>query len=153
MELDSQDLKILKILQVDARTGIDWIAGDVGLSSASVQRRLRRLRNNHVITAEVAIVSPKAVGRAMTFLLSVELERDNLEVLAKFKAKIKSDPRVQQCYYVTGESDFMLIVTAKDMESFDVFTQEMFFNESNVRRYKTSVVMERTKVGLTLPLD
>ncbi|MFT4670785.1 MAG: Lrp/AsnC family leucine-responsive transcriptional regulator [Pseudohongiellaceae bacterium] len=153
MELDSQDLKILKILQVDARTGIDWIAGDVGLSSASVQRRLRRLRNNHVITAEVAIVSPKAVGRVMTFLLSVELERDNLDVLVKFKAKIKSDPRVQQCYYVTGESDFVLIVTAKDMDSFDVFTQEMFFNESNVRRYKTSVVMERTKVGLTLPLD
>ena len=153
MELDNQDLKILKILQVDVRTNIDRIAEDVGLSTASVQRRLKRLRDNNVIAAEVAVVSPKATGYVMTFLISVELERDNLDFLGKFKAKIKREPCIQQCYYITGESDFLLIVTAKDMESFDAFTQEMFFTDSNVRRYKTSVVMERTKVGLTLPLD
>ena len=153
MELDNQDLKILRILQQDARTGIEIIAGEVGLSTASVQRRLKRLRDNKVIAAEVAVVSPKAVGQVMTFLLSVELERDNLDFLARFKAKVRKDNRVQQCYYVTGESDFILIVTAKDMESFDRFTQEMFFNDSNVRRYKTSVVMERTKVTLALPLE
>ena len=89
MDLDKQDLKILKILQVDVRTGIDHIAEEVGLSTASVQRRLKRLRDNHVIAAEVAVVSPKAVGQVMTFLLSVELERDNLEFLASFKIKIK----------------------------------------------------------------
>ncbi len=152
MELDNQDLKILNILQTDVRTPIDRIAEDVGLSTASVQRRLKRLRDNNVITAEVAIVSPKAVGQAMTFIVAVELERDSLEVLAQFKTKIKKEPRIQQCYYVTGEADFILIVTAKDLENFDLFTQQMFFDDSNVRRYKTSVVMQRTKAGMTLPL-
>jgi len=153
MKLDKQDLKLLKILQVDVRTSIDRLAGEVGLSVASVQRRLKRLRDSHVIAAEVAVVSPRAVGQVMTFLLSIELERDNLDCLRRFKEKIKKEPRIQQCYYVTGESDFILIVTAEDMESFDEFTQQMFFDDSNVRRYKTSVVMERTKVSLALPLD
>ena len=88
----------------------------------------------------------------MSFIISVELERDHINHLTQFKKRIKNEPRVQQCYYVTGEADFMLIVTARDMDDFERFTQTLFYNDSNVRRYKTSVVMERTKVGLSLPL-
>ncbi|MEH6446117.1 MAG: Lrp/AsnC family transcriptional regulator [Oceanospirillaceae bacterium] len=152
MQLDNQDLQILKILQIDLRKSVEFIANEVGLSSASVQRRLKRLRDNNVISAEVAIVSPKAVGKSMSFIISVELERDHINHLAQFKARIKNEPQVQQCYYVTGEADFVLIVTATDMEDFEQFVQQLFYNDSNVRRYKTSVVMERTKVGLSLPL-
>ena len=153
MELNSQDRKLLQILQSDARTSIDQLAEEVGLSSASVQRHLKKLRDNKVIEAEVAVVSPKAVGQAMTFLVFVELERDNLEYMAQFKTKIKKETHIQQCYYVTGEADFILVVYAKDMEDFDAFTKKMFFDDSNVRRYKTSVVMERSKVSLALPLN
>ncbi len=152
MKLDSQDLKILSILQVDIKVSTERLSEQVGLSSASIQRRLKRLRDNKVISSEVAVVSPKAVGQAMTFLISVELRRDNVNCFNIFKSKIKKSSRVQQCYYVTGEADFILIVTAKDMEDFDEFTQQMFFADSNVQHFKTSVVMERTKVSLALSL-
>ncbi len=152
MQLDNQDLHILRILQSDVRKSIDYVAQEVGLSTASVQRRLKRLRDKQVISAEVAIVSPAAVGQLMSFIVSVELERDHVDHLAKFKAAIKKLPQVQQCYYVTGEADFILIVTAQDMQDFEAFTQQLFYNDSNVRRYKTSVVMESTKIGLRLPL-
>jgi len=152
MELDSQDLKILSILQVDVKASTERLSEEVGLSPASIQRRLKRLRDNKVISSEVAIVSPKAVGQAMTFLISVELRRDNVDCFKVFKSKIKKSARVQQCYYVTGDADFILIVTAKDMEDFDEFTQQMFFADSNVLHFKTSVVMERTKVSLALSL-
>lgn len=152
MELDNQDLKILEILQVDVKASTEKLSEEAGLSSASIQRRLKRLRDNKVISAEVAIVSPKAVGQTMTFIISVQLRRDNIECFGAFKAKIQKSPRIQQCYYVTGEADFILIVTAQDMEDFDKFTQQMFFADSNVLHFKTSVVMDRTKVSLALPL-
>ena len=152
MKLDDYDLKLLALLQKDVRTSIDKLSETIGLSTASIQRRLKRLRDNKVISAEVAVVSPKAVGQLMTFIISIELERDNIESLRKFKNRIENEPRVQQCYYVTGESDFILIICARDMEEFDRFTQELFFDVSNVRRYRTSVVMERTKVSLELNL-
>ncbi|MCP4274295.1 MAG: Lrp/AsnC family transcriptional regulator [Gammaproteobacteria bacterium] len=53
----------------------------------------------------------------------------------------------------TGEADFILILLAKDMEDFDDFTQRMFFDDRNVRHFKTSVVMGRSKVSLALSLD
>ncbi len=153
MELDKQDLKILQLLQTNLKVSIEIIAENVGLSLASINRRIKRLRENKIITSEVAVVSPKAVGQHMTFLVSVELERENIEKLVAFKHKIKQEPRIQQCYYVTGEADFILVVLAKNMEDFDQFTQQIFFNDSNVRRYNTSVVMDRTKVSLEVPLS
>lgn len=152
MQLDNQDLHILRILQEDVRKSIEYLAQEVGLSTASVQRRLKRLRDNKIIAREVAIIAPKAVGQLMSFVISVELERDHINHLKQFKNRIKHEPRVQQCYYVTGEADFILIVTARDMDDFERFTQTLFYNDSNVRRYKTSVVMERTKIGLGLSM-
>ena len=152
MTLDKQDLKLLKILQVDVKTSIDRLAEEVGLSPASIQRRLKRLRKEQVITSEVAIVCPQAVGQLMTFIISVQLNRDNIDCFNTFKKKIKNIACIQQCYYITGEADFVLIVTAKDMLDFDQFTQSLFFNDNNVKHFKTSVVMGRTKVSLALPI-
>ena len=152
LALDAQDRRLLKILQVNNRTSLDHLVEEVGLSLASVQRRLKRMRDHRVISAEVAVVSPKAVGQMMTFIISVELERESIKHLNSFKKKVSEEARIQQCYYVTGGSDFIMVVTAKDMEDFETFSQQMFFDDSNIRRYKTSVVMDNTKVSLALPL-
>ena len=150
--MDEQDLKLLEILQLDVRTSIERLSEEVGLSTASIQRRLKRLRDSKIITSEVAVISPNAVGQIMTFIISVVLRRDSPDCFKKFITKISKTERIQQCYYVTGEADFILITTAKDMEDFDDFTQQMFFDDTNVRHFKTSVVMGRTKVSLAVPL-
>jgi Lrp/AsnC family transcriptional regulator, leucine-responsive regulatory protein len=151
--LDNADRILLDRLQTDASLGVDALAHACGLSVASVQRRLKRLRASGVIEREVAILSPAAVGAPMTFIIMVELERERREQLAAFRAAIREEPQVQQAYYVTGESDFALVCVARDMADFEALTHRLFFENGNVRRFRTSVVMERTKVGLTAPVD
>lgn len=150
--LDQADRILLDQLQTDATQGIDALAHACGLSVASVQRRLKRLRASGVIAREVAQLEPAAVGMPMTFMIMVELERERREQLAAFRAAIRDEPQVQQAYYVTGESDFALVCVAKNMADFEALTQRLFFENGNVRRFRTSVVMERTKVGLTVPV-
>ncbi|KUJ68128.1 ArsR family transcriptional regulator [Streptomyces albus subsp. albus] len=152
VKLDHLDYAILDRLQRDARTIAELIAVEVGLSTAAVQRRIKRLRETGVIAREVAVLSPKALGLAMTFIVEVEMEHERPEVLEEFRARMDADAHVQQCYYVTGSHDFVLIVTTRDMADFDTFTQRTFFGNTNVRRFTTSVVMRPAKVGLTLPL-
>lgn len=153
MKLSKQDLKILELLQIDVKISVERLSEEVGLSTASVQRHLKRLRDNKVIAQEVAIISPKSVNQSMTFIISVELNRNYKDCFNYFKNKVKKNNTIQQCYYITGEADFILIVTARDMEKFEEFTQSFFFSDIAVLHFKTSVVMGRTKVGLTLPLD
>ena len=147
------DYKILQLLQDNAREKLENIASETGLSVATVQRRIKGLKQRGAIERETAIINADAAGYAMTFLIFVEMERERLDQLDAFRRKAKAEPQVQQCYYITGEADFALFVLGKDMADFERLTHRLFFEDTNVKRFRTSVVMQRTKVGLTVPLD
>ena len=151
--VDNFDRKILDIVQVSNRTTSDQIAEQVGLSPAAVQRRLKRMRAQGIIQADVSVINPKAIGHAMTFVVQVTLERERVDLMHNFKKEMNANRSVQQCYYVTGSSDFILIVTAVDMEGYDNFTREAFFDNANIKSFQTNVVMDPVKVGLTIPID
>ncbi|MDD1792828.1 Lrp/AsnC family transcriptional regulator [Enterovibrio makurazakiensis] len=151
--IDNFDRKILNIVQASNRATSDYIADQVGLSPAAVQRRLKRMREHKVIRSDVSVVDPKALGYAMTFVVQVTLERERVDLMHNFKKEMKANRSVQQCYYVTGSSDFILIVTAADMAGYDTFTREAFFDNANIKSFQTNVVMDPVKVGLSVPID
>lgn len=146
--MDDKDLEILKLMQRNARLTADSISAEVGLSAPAVQKRLKRLRETGVIESERAVLSPGKLGREMTVIVEVELERENRRYLDEFKQKMRNAPAVQQCYYATGKADFILIVVTSGIKEYEDFTQEYFFDESNVSRFTSSVVMDRVKVSL-----
>jgi DNA-binding Lrp family transcriptional regulator len=150
--LSQSDLKILRLLQDNAREKLETIAFETSLSVATVQRRIKHLKASGVIERETALVSPEAAGYAMTFIILVELERERLDQLDAFRTKAKAELQVQQCYYITGEADFALVVLARDMADFEQLTHRLFIEDTNVKRFRTSVVMRRTKTGMTVPL-
>ncbi len=150
--MDSKDLKILDILQRDNRTPTEQIAAEIGLSSTAIQRRIKRLREQGVIVQDTAVVSPEAVGCKLTLIVEVTLLRGPAYGLDEFRRSIREIPEIMQCYQVTGEADFVLIVSARDMEDYDAFTSRFFVDNPNVARFTTSVVMQRVKVSLSLPL-
>lgn len=153
MSLDAHDRQILDAMQQNARVGLESLAADTGLSVASVQRRVRRLRDDGVIAAEIAVLDPAKLGQTMTFVVMVELERERLDQIDAFARRAEAEPQVQQCYYVTGDADFCLICTASDMQDFEALTHRLFFDSANVRRFRTSVVMGRKKVGLRVSVS
>lgn len=148
LNIDSSDRLILSTLQTDARVSLDSLAHLTGLSPATVQRRIRRLRESGVIQRDATILDADALGWGMSFLVLVEMERERLDVLDAFKRRMRAEQQVQQCYYITGDADFALICLARDMKDFEQLTRRLFFDDSNIRRFRTSVVMDRTKVSL-----
>ncbi|WDE08281.1 Lrp/AsnC family transcriptional regulator [Thalassomonas viridans] len=153
MELDQADIRILAAMQENARIGLEALAESTALSVASVQRRLKQLRAKQVITREIAVLDPEKLGQAMSFIVMVEMERERAQQLDDFTRLALAEPQVQQCYYITGEADFCLICSAADMKDFEALTQRLFFDNNNVRRFKTSVVMGKKKVTLDVNLD
>lgn len=150
--LTPNDLIILRLLQDNAREKLETIALETGLSVATIQRRIKYLKSSGMILGENALISPESVGFLMTFLIMVELERERLDQIDAFRRKVRAEPYIQQCYYITGEADFALIALARDIQDFENLTHRLFFDDANVKRFRTSVVMNRTKVGLSVPL-
>ena len=152
--MDALDVKILNIIQHDNRLSTEKIALRVGSSPSAVQRRLKRLREDGIIEAELAIVSPEAVGLTVTAIVGVIIhkERPLVATVSKFKELMLNTPEVMQCYDVTGEFDFIVVVTARDMPEYDSISRRLFEENSNVSRYKTALVLKRIKSQTAIPL-
>jgi DNA-binding Lrp family transcriptional regulator len=150
--LDEFDLRILERYQHDTQLPAHTIARAVGLSAAAVQRRLKRLRETGVIRREVAELAPEAVGLPITCLVAVDLERERAADLERFKRKMHGLTEVQQCYYVTGQADFILVVLVSSMAAYDEFTRRALLDDENVRSFVTTIVMDRVKTGVAVPL-
>jgi Lrp/AsnC family leucine-responsive transcriptional regulator len=151
-ELDRIDIGILQAVQQNNRLTSEELGERVGLSATACQRRLRRLRAEGVIEADISVISPKAVGRPVSMLVLVSLERERADIVDKFKTAIRSTPEVMIGYYVTGDADFVLLITAKDMEDYEKFTRRFFYENHDIKGFKTMVVMDRVKASFALPI-
>lgn len=150
--LDTYDLKIASELQRDNLQSADEIAAKVGLSASAVHRRIAKLRKDKVIVADTSVLDPHALGFRMTFIVEVILEKVRVQEVGAIKRRLIAAPEVQQIYNVTGDVDLLLIVVARDMDHFEQISRSHFSADPHVRRYRTSVVMDRVKCGVALPL-
>lgn len=153
IELDRFDRRILAILQADARRSAELIGTQVGLSASAVQRRVARLRESGVITAEVAVVDAKSAGHPLTVVVDVEVERERPELLARLKQWIVAEPAIQEAWYVTGEGDYVLILLARDVAHYEALMNRLVSENANVRRFHTRVALGTLKRGLAVPMD
>lgn len=150
--LDKIDRRILAIVQKDARRPAELIGAEVGLSASAVQRRMARMREEGIITAEVAVIDPMSAGHPLTMIVDVEVERERPELLASLKQWIAAQAFIQEAWYVTGAGDYVLIVIARDVDDFEASMQRMIAENANVRRFHTRVALSTLKRGLLVPM-
>ncbi|WFU45263.1 Lrp/AsnC family transcriptional regulator [Bradyrhizobium sp. CB82] len=153
MRYDRVDARILEIVQKNNRLTSDVMSELAGLSATACQRRLKRLRSDGFIEADVSIVSPRAVGRPIQMLVLVTMERERSDIIDRFKKDIKSSAEVVNGFYVTGDADFILYVTARTMEDYEQFTRRFFYKNPDIKCFKTMVVLDRVKAGFAVPVE
>jgi len=150
--LDSFDFAILTILQQNNRMALQEIGRVVNLSAAAVQRRVRRMEDANIIQANIAMVDPAAVGRPITVIVEVVVDSEHANLLDAARNDFASAPEVQQCYYVTGAVDFILVLTVPTMEEYESLSRRLFLENTNVKHFQTYVAMNRVKTGVSVPM-
>lgn len=150
--LDDFDLKILAEVQRNNTQPLRVIADAVALSTPAVARRLQRLREHGVIVSDVSIIDPNSVGQPISLIVEICVESELIDDLDSIQNRFLSCPQIQQCYYVTGEVDFILIMLVRDMQEYEALTRSLFFADGNVRHFRTFVAMKRVKVNQAVVL-
>jgi Lrp/AsnC family leucine-responsive transcriptional regulator len=150
--IDDLDKQLLSLVQKDALISTEALGAAVGLSSTAAKRRLNKLRKNGTIRNTVSVVDPKKLGYDIFTLVQVNLERDRRDITDSFKLAIKLNPRIVQGFYTTGDADFVLLVASKSLEEYEIFTREFFWENTNIKSFKTMVVMDYVKQGFELPM-
>jgi len=150
--IDQVDLVLLSMLQKDALASTEQLGSAVGLSATAAKRRVNKLRKSGVISKDVSVVDPESVGFEIFSLVFVNLERDRRDIVHSFKKSISQNPRITSGFYTTGEADFVLLVASRSLAEYDAFTQDFFWENPNIKNFKTMVVLDRVKCGFELPL-
>lgn len=151
-KLDRYDRILLAAIQDDARLAQSELGERASLSTAAVNRRLKRLADDGVIERYTACIDPKAVGYGLTIVVEVMVESERADLLDAMQKRFKACPQIQQCYYVAGECDFVLVFLVRDMEQYVALTRELFHDDNNVRAFKTLVAMDRVKTGMSVAI-
>ena len=149
--LDDLDRKILHEVQLNNQLTSTQLAERIGLSPTSAQRRLNRLRRDKIIKGDVAIIAGADVGRTMTMIVSVQLERDRSDIIDHFKKAVRKEPNVMSAYYVTGDTDFVLLISARDINQYEEFTRTFLYDNPDIKGFKTTVVMDQIKASFYVP--
>jgi len=153
MKLDTYDRVLLEAIQQDGRTPQSELGQRAHLSTAAVNRRLKLLEGDGVIEGYRASLNPKALGYDLTVVVEVKVENERADLLDELQRRFAACPQVQQCYYVAGEWDFVLIFLVRSMDQYVELTRELFFGSGNVKGFNTLVAMNRVKTGSSVPVD
>jgi len=149
---DSIDLKILSVLQEDARIANVDLADRANLSPSPCLTRVRRLEGAGFIKGYVALLKPEAVGLGVSVFVQVRLERQMESSLNAFEKAISARPEVMECYLMTGTSDYLLRVVVSDLSEFQGFVTDLS-KIPGVGNIQSSVAIKQVKYKTALPLS
>ena len=147
---DPLDLRILEILQTNARETQAEIARDVGLAPSAVLERVRKLEARGVIRGYSALVDPKAL--ALPLLAFVAVRSDEAGTDDRVAQLLAELPEVLEVHHVAGDDCYLVKVRARDAEQLGVLLRTRFARIPGVRSTRTTIVLETVKETPRLPI-
>lgn len=145
VKLDRIDRKILNILQENNQITNLELADQVGISASPCLRRVRHLRETGVISHDVSLINPHQVGCNFIVFLNVSLEKQREDLLENFERKMNQQPEVMQCYFVSGDFDYFLVIMVSNVEEYHDFVRRVLANDHNIKVFRTSFALNRVK--------
>jgi Lrp/AsnC family leucine-responsive transcriptional regulator len=151
--LDRIDRKILNALQNDNQITNLALAEKVGISPPPCLRRVRRLRELGIIARDVSLLDPFKIGHNLIVFVSITLEKQREDLLSHFERKMHERHEVMQCYFVSGDSDYLLIINVADMNQYNEFARTILANEPNIKMFRSSFCLNRIKYDTSIRLE
>jgi len=152
IQLDKIDRAILGVLQENARISNVEMAERVGLSQSACLRRVNQLEHDGVIESYQAVISNRAIGQQITAIIQITLNGQSEAMLGEFEAAVERCPYIVACFLMSGASDYIIRINAKDMEHFEYIHKNWLSTLPHVFRMQSSfsmrVVVNRANIDM-----
>ena len=141
--IDELDVKILSLLQGNARETQAEIARAVGLAPSAVLERIRKLETRGVIKGYTALLDPRVMGQGMLAFVAVRSE----EVLTDngVAQQLSQVAEVLEVHHVAGEDCYLVKVRTKDAEQLGALLRQRIGRIPGVKSTRTTIVLETVK--------
>ncbi|MEP7291063.1 MAG: Lrp/AsnC family transcriptional regulator [Chloroflexota bacterium] len=151
-ELDDTDRQILMELQDDSSISNVELARRISLSPPAVHARIKSLEERGYVRQYAAILDREKVGYDMLCLINVTLQMHHMDNINLFRDAVNQMPEVLECYFITGEFDYLLKVAVRSRKELERFLMEKLTPISGIARIATSIVLTEIKFTTSLSL-
>ena len=143
--IDEIDIKILNLLQQNARLNHKELGDKLHKAPTTIYSRISKLEKFGLIKAYVALLSPERIDRKQTVYVRIVLKEHDKNALQQFEELLNSLPEAMEAYQITGDYDFMLRVMTKDMDSYYRFLGDKLFESGFIVKTDSTVIMRESK--------
>ena len=150
--LDKIDMKIIHLLQHNARMSIAELADKVGLSATPIKERMRRLQDQGVITGYHAKINPHLIGQGLLVFVEIKLKDKSASLFAEFKRDVLRISQIMECHLVSGEYDYLIKVRLPDMSAYRNMLGNILLQLPAASESRSYVVMEEVKEDIILEI-
>lgn len=147
--VDDTDLKILELLQADARMKRNEIAEKIGLSLPSVTDRMNKLEEIGVIETYITKLNHKSLGKDITAFISVISESSTH--YKDFISHVQQNPEILECHSITGDGSHILKIRTSNASSLEKLLAKIQ-SWKGVRSTRTSIVLSSHKETFSIDL-
>ena len=151
--LDKIDMKIIQLLQLNARMSIADLADKVGLSATPIKERMRRLQDQGVITGYHAKVNPHLIGQGLLVFVEIKLKDKSASLFAEFKRDVLRISQIMECHLVSGEYDYLIKVRMTDIAAYRQMLGDILLQLPAILESRSYIVMEEVKETHLLPMS
>jgi len=145
--LDPRDIKILQILSAEGRISKSELARRVNLSPSPCWERLRRLEKAGLIKGYHADIDLARLAPHVVIFVVVELDQHRAESFRIFEAALAGHPQITGCWAIGGGVDYLMQVTAPDINAYQRMIDDLLEAQIGLRRYFTYVVTKEVRTG------
>ena len=151
-KLDQTDIKILQILQENARLTNKEIGERLYKSASTINDRIRRMQEKGYIKKYVAVLDPAMIDRALTAFTHVKLKVHSKEHILHFEQEIIKFPEVLECYHMSGDYDFIIRIAVRDLNAYHQFLMNHLFDSIDIASIQSTFVMREAKMVMPSPI-
>ncbi|UYK98065.1 Lrp/AsnC family transcriptional regulator [Pantoea stewartii] len=152
MLLDKTEMKILRVLQDDARITNQELADKIGMSASPCWRKVRRLEEQGVIQGFRAVLDRKKIGAGVMVFIRVVIDCHSEDEAKKFEQQVTALDDVVACYSIGGDADFLLQVVASDLETYAEFAMSVVRRLPRIKEMQSMFVLKEIKPLTAYPV-
>lgn len=151
--MDKIDLKILMLLQENAKITHKEIAEKLNLSRTPIFDRIKKMERKGIIQQYVTVLNRKKIDKDLIVLCSVSLKEHGIEPVSEFQTAVNNFSQVMECYHVGGNYDFFLKVIVSDVNEYQTFVLHNLSQIKNIANVQSAFVIGELKYNLSYDLN
>lgn len=148
--MDATDKRILKRLQENARVTVSVLSQEISLSMPAISERLKKLENTGVVQQYTAILDPALVDKHLMSFFYISF--DDPSHGDRFAEYICTEPDVKECFYITGDYDYVLKIITKNTKSLEKLLTRIK-NQEGIAKTETIVTLSTITDRPTIELE